>query len=286
MGRAFRQEWFGLSVALLAALAGGAIAQAVLRGRVVSDSTKQPVQDAEVADQGSNRSARTDRAGRFSLNDLSGGPLSLRIRAIGFKPLEIETEIGPRDTVELEFRLTPVVQRLPTVEVRAPAERRVSAKMEEFERRERMGFGTFLRRAELVKWQDHPLSVVVRRTAGIWLVARPTGCGGGFAAASMRGGNLRPRCGNDRQLIFPPACYLALFVDGLRVWDPSMDDPPDIDQYLTDRLQALELYRGPGELPVDLQQTATSCGALVLWTRTGEPDPPPPAPPPPPPGRS
>ncbi|MGQ0641766.1 MAG: hypothetical protein ACT4P6_13540 [Gemmatimonadaceae bacterium] len=61
-------------------------------------------------------------------------------------------------------------------------------------------------------------------------------------------------------------------LDGALVWAPGFgtNEPPNIDDYAARDLQAIEVYRGAGELPAELQQTATACGAVVLWTRTGE----------------
>ena len=36
-------------------------------------------------------------------------------------------------------------------------------------------------------------------------------------------------------------------------------------------LQAIEMYRGPSELPTQYQATGSACGAILLWSRTGEP---------------
>ncbi len=254
-----------------------ALGQSVVRGRVVSDSGRSPIAGAEIVVTAPSRVARSDAAGRFVLSDLPAATVTLRVRAVGFKPLELEAEIGPKDTVDVEFSLTPAPQRLPTLEVRVKAMVPLSSKMEEFERRKRMGFGTFMTRAKLIEWRDQPLSNAVRQIANIQLVARPFECGGGFAAATGRGGVLLFPCGGRGSPIrFPPACYLAIYQDGALVWAPSIpeDPPPDIDQYRVDQMQAAEVYLGPGQLPAELQQTGTACGALVLWTRTGDPDPP------------
>lgn len=42
---------------------------------------------------------------------------------------------------------------------------------------------------------------------------------------------------------------------------------PDIDDFLTDRVEAVEIYRGPSETPAELNATGGLCGAVVIWTR-------------------
>jgi hypothetical protein len=259
-----------LAVALIApVLAGSSAAQSILRGRVVADSGKRPIVGAEIALGSPPRLARTDAAGRFSLGDLTAGTVAIRVRAVGFKPLDIEATIGPHDTADVEFSLSAAPQQLPTLVVKEKPPPPFSAKMEVFEQRRRLGFGTFLSRAELVKWQDQPASITIRRIANLRLIARPPECGGGFAAASGRSGQMRPQCGG---YLLPYACYMAIYLDGMQWWVPgfSGDPPPDIDQFRVDQLQGMEVYRGPGELPAELQQTGSICGAVVLWTRTGE----------------
>jgi hypothetical protein len=254
--------------ALLACVPAAAIAQSVLHGRIVGDSGKRPIAGAEVVLAVPSRVARSDADGRFTLGGLPAGRLAIRIRAVGFKPLDLEADIGPADTVGVDFQLTPAPQQLAPLVVKESSAPRLSGKMEVFESRRRMGFGTFLDRQALAKWEDQPVSNAIRRTPSLVLIARPLDCGGGFAASSNRGGYRLEPCSDS--IRFPPSCYMAVYLDGALVWAPGMGPPPDIDQYRSDRLQAIEVYVGPGQLPAELQQTGTGCGAVVLWTRTGE----------------
>ncbi len=43
------------------------------------------------------------------------------------------------------------------------------------------------------------------------------------------------------------------------------------DDFPVVSLQGIELYLGPSELPTQFQATGSACGALLLWSRTGEP---------------
>lgn len=42
---------------------------------------------------------------------------------------------------------------------------------------------------------------------------------------------------------------------------------PNIDDFLTDRVEAIEVYRGAGEAPVEFNATGSLCGVLIIWTR-------------------
>ena len=124
-----------------------------------------------------------------------------------------------------------------------------------------------LRRAE-----DMALSLTLRTLLNFRLVARPQACGGGFAAASGRGGSsgdrgAQFRCGTTA---FQDACYLAIYLDGLRIWAWDTPEPPNLDDFVVSQMEAVEVYRGAAELPPELQATGNQCGAILLWTRVGE----------------
>ena len=70
---------------------------------------------------------------------------------------------------------------------------------------------------------------------------------------------------------FPPGCYLSVYLDGIRIWAPGSKEPPNMDDLQVVAMQAIELYRGPSELPTQYQTTGSACGAILLWSRTGEP---------------
>jgi hypothetical protein len=41
-------------------------------------------------------------------------------------------------------------------------------------------------------------------------------------------------------------------------------------EYQLREFQAIEVYRGPSELPIEYQATGNACGAILFWSRTGE----------------
>src|SRR5262245_57293588 len=101
-------------------------AQSVLRGRVVADSGRRPVAGAEVVIAAPSLTARSDAEGRFAVRGLPGGRLAIRIRAVGFKPLDVEAEIGAADSVSVDFLLTSVPQQLAPLVVQEKAAPRQS----------------------------------------------------------------------------------------------------------------------------------------------------------------
>lgn len=57
------------------------------------------------------------------------------------------------------------------------------------------------------------------------------------------------RCGPTR-IPMEPACYFAIVLDGARFWVPGSGEPPDINQFTVQGIQAIEIYRGPAETPI------------------------------------
>jgi outer membrane receptor for monomeric catechols len=63
------------------------------------------------------------------------------------------------------------------------------------------------------------------------------------------------------------ACYMSVYVDGVRIWAAGSRDPPDFDQLRNNQYEGVEIYRGPAELPTQYAGTGAACGAILLWSR-------------------
>ena len=74
---------------------------------------------------------------------------------------------------------------------------------------------------------------------------------------------------DDRMVCLPNiSCPLAVYVDGALLGSPGMTElPPDIMPVMARELEAVEVYRGPSETPVEYQGTGSGCGVMMLWTR-------------------
>ncbi len=262
----------GFGVACLFRI-GPAAAQSVIKGSIRIDSTSRPVVGAQVSVEGrTTRSVTTNSAGDFQVDGLDSGQVLLQFRAIGFRPFRAAAALSGQDTLELDVQLVPLVQQLAALEIVATRPRSVSGKMEDFERRRKAGFGRFFTRAELSTMETGPMSNALRHAAGVQLIVLPNWCGNGMALASGR----RPSvpmtpsmsCGDT-----PPtqACYVDIFIDGAQFWRWGDGPPIDIEQFAVRDYQAIEVYRGRSELPIEMSRAEPACGAIAFWTRTGEP---------------
>jgi hypothetical protein len=246
----------------------------LVRGTVKADDG-QPVVAAEITTGVAGEQASTGQDGTFVLVTAStGSTVILQVKAVGFAPRSESVSFRSADTVTVTLTLKRVAQQLPPVEVRAPAPAYTSAKMVAFDERRKTGLGKFITREMLAQRENSVLTDVLRMTPGLSFVRRPDRCGGGFAMASSRGGSVARQgwmaC-EGPPIPFPIACYLAVYLDGIRVWAPGQKEPPNVDDIASIvSLEAIEIYRGPSETPIAYQNTGSACGTVLLWTRTEE----------------
>jgi hypothetical protein len=251
-------------VAGLALLPCGARGQHVLTGRVTGNG--QPVANAEVLVD--SLRARTSENGQFVLHLRAIARTQVAVRAVGFQPAVATVDAGALDTTVVNFTLSPVVQTLDSVTVKAPGVA-TSPRMIGFEQRRTAGFGHFITREQLAK-QEHSIVSNVLRRASVKLMPRPQPCGGGYAVATGRGGSTAgdaPVCSGTSRL--PPGCYAPIFLDGVAIWAPGWGPPINIDQFKIIDLEGVEVYRSTVEAPLQFQQFRSPCGLVIFWTRTG-----------------
>jgi hypothetical protein len=235
------------AVFLSAALPLGA--QSVLTGRVREDSTGRPLAGVEVVMVGSERRTLTDASGRYVLNMLPGGRRLVLFRSVGFRPVQEWVVLGQADTIWANPMLVAETARLdPLVVTARPAAPR-GIGVEAFEERRARGLGVFFDSTEIRRYEHYRVRDFLQRVPG--QVRRPTPDGSG-------------------------ACQMAIFIDG--VWmggggapgtAPSKA-PPDLNREIEmAQVQAIEVYRGAAEVPVEYGGTRGACGVVLVWTRRG-----------------
>jgi hypothetical protein len=60
-------------------------------------------------------------------------------------------------------------------------------------------------------------------------------------------------------------CLPRLFVDGTRVTYDAMNDINSVVN--PNQIEALEVFRGPSEIPVEFNDNNSACGVILIWTR-------------------
>jgi Carboxypeptidase regulatory-like domain/TonB-dependent Receptor Plug Domain len=250
------------SLALVAVFTGAAplAAQhrAVIAGRVSEAESHRPVASAQIQLTDFPRVTFTDDRGVFRLTDVPTGAHGLLIRAIGYRPIQVDVTLEAGDTVEIDssiLALTPVAVELPGVLVRSDSLQIAALTLTGFYERRGRGFGTFAERDEITRWRPHALSDVLRHLPGVRIVANPN-----YGHTGSRV-DLRP------YLIELRGCRnIMFFLNGTSLGS-SADPIFDLDLVADARdITAVEVYRGPSEIPLQFNATNSVCGVVVLWT--------------------
>lgn len=211
-------------------------------GRLVSASG-DPIRGGRVRLWGTRDEARTDEAGAFRLRTAARGTLLLDARMIGFIPLRRVVDIAADSAVRLDITMTEFATEIDTVRIlslRAPPRDALGG----FERRRRLGHGTFIDADQLD----------VRRSLVFTDVLR------GIAGVEVQSVDMMTRALVMRTATGAP-CEPVIVVDGIRL-PVSLSNIDDLVP--VDFVKAIEVYPRHVQTPPEYQ--GTDCGSVVVWT--------------------
>lgn len=241
----------------------GTTPPALVLGTVRAADTGRPLETAEVR-LGDSLRVATDSAGRFRLEGVAPGVHELTVRYLGFASRTTLLRVPPGDTLRPEIEMATEAVPLPGLRVEVEGRHPRAAKMEGFyDRRERLPFGHFLDREELEKVPGDDLHRVFRQIHGV----RVSRCPGKVPAP---GCYLLETTGPQS---FQRGCEWVYYLDGARVplilENAKGDVVAGLNQISKSDVEAVEVYPGP-IVPARFAGSDTSCGVVMLWTRTGE----------------
>ncbi|MCC6931078.1 MAG: carboxypeptidase regulatory-like domain-containing protein [Gemmatimonadaceae bacterium] len=244
-------------------------AQGVVRG-VVTDGVR-PVPGAEVRllreDDDANarqpRVALSSDSGRFEFTGLPAGTYSIAARQLGYRLTSQRLTLAPAQQRDIVLVLDSVVQSLDTVSVTArgnvPPRYEASVRMSTFYERRARGVGQFFTREELEAHTSKGMEDILRRVRGLRIRRLPDGSLE-VLAARCQGNTIRPA--NLRE---PSFTGTQVYVNGSRLdWRGAGEI---LASFHANDIEAIEVYRGPSELPVDA--IGDACAAIFIWTRFG-----------------
>jgi hypothetical protein len=217
---------------------------AVLIGHV-TDSTGVGLPGAELTLFHSDKvRAITGDSGEFRLTGLPAGTNVFNVRRLGFEAASFTAVLRGGKTHRATFRLTATAHALPAVAVADTAVQ--SHWLDQFDRRRAGATGTFFTRADIVRKQARTGTDIVRNVPGVRLV--PVRGGGSNKVVMNRGSGAR-------------TCYPQMFYH-------NMAYSGDLDDFMAEDIEALEVYVGVAEIPPELDKGGKGiCGAIVVWTR-------------------
>jgi Carboxypeptidase regulatory-like domain len=286
--RAF--AWRALPVFLGLSLPGIAAAQgnAALTGRIV-DTAGAPIQGASLRVPQLERAVAVDSTGRFRLEGLPTGRLTVVGEAPGFAGKRAEVTIPASGAVEQAFALVPNAHVLANVEVRARSRKQLPLRLHEFEqRRNRSMGGRYLGPEDVAKFTGRPLvdalkSIMVgvrfqRNAQGEMIIVSQRSLN---PASIRQSANIKP-CGiqiwqdgtllsdpnASQEIMLPPPSSASRSISTMRI---GSDRDYDISGLLSNDYAAVEYYSDLSSTPPGFRTGTPSCGTLVLWTRIPEP---------------
>jgi len=212
-------------------------------GRVLDFDTREPVPMAEVRFRGTALATLTDDLGFFRLDSVPRGVYVLEVDQMGRGHAEKAVRVFGRLGHQVEVVIAPEAIELDPIQVTVRSKRWYDD-MVGFVGRLARGVGSFLTLRELEQRAGPRLVDALRGVPG--LMVREAGRYAGVV--------VRQR-----------ACEPAVWVDGR----PARPDPAlGLNTWNAFDLEAVEVYRGPAEVPAQFAR-GSACGAVVLWTRRG-----------------
>ncbi|MGE0439777.1 MAG: carboxypeptidase regulatory-like domain-containing protein [Gemmatimonadales bacterium] len=264
----------------LAALAAGvplaiAAQQAPELTGVVRSSDGIPLRGAEIGIVDGAARTTTNDSGRYVLRDVPTGTVVFFARAIGYLPTTFVVAMGFGSQTR-DVGLQTAATALPEIRAYAkwakPARLAHTTKYDDFYRRRKAGFGTFLTRDVIERSTAMQAFELLRGIPGINVTWNPPG---------VVGTEVRfVRCQDPTRV--------GIWIDGVRqVFNPRLATEvstgpiasPEarsrmwqewlelIGRVRPSEIEAMEIFRGSSQVPGEFLDN--SCGAVVIWTREG-----------------
>jgi hypothetical protein len=222
------------AIVLALCLAGPVAAQVAISGRILEEGTNQPIANVQMglidAEGQVSASALTDSIGAFRLEAGGAGDYSISIQRLGFARVRTEPLTLAANEV-LQVEITLDPEAVTVDGVRVVADRRVAPWLREVRRRTEKN--------------------------------KRMGVGRVYLREDIQ--RINPHSVTEllNPVIWGARCQPAVLLDGLETEA----------QYIVhngDMLEAVEIYRGATQIPMEYYRYST-CGVALVWTR---PDPP------------
>jgi hypothetical protein len=246
------------SSAVSIALSFAALSAQTVEGRLLDSGSDQPIILGQVLllTGGGEVVARTftDETGFFSLTAPDGGSFFLRGERFGYRAqVDGVFDLGEGGVISVEFRLprNPVV--LDTLQVSAEPRSTKLTLLGFYDRRD-IGMGKFIGPKEIAEKPVFGTTDLLRNIPRVQIRQRPFGGSEvvirGAGAVSLTGGGV---------------CYPKVVVDGNVI---LRGEPARLDQVIQpSEIEAIEVYRGPSETPLQFGGISSPCGVILIWTR-------------------
>ena len=214
----------------------------------VRDSLGRSIAGAELTVDGTPVRGVTDERGELRFNAVRGGPATLHIRRLGFRPTSLDVMVDQRVPVTTVVTLSPIAQRLAPIIVKGS--NAYTGRMAGFYQRRDLGIGHFVSREKLEQENPGQLTDVFRRLPGVQITSTR------FIRNAIR---FRGNSGS---------CWPLVWLDGA----PLPTAEFDLDFLAPSSIEGIEVYSGISQVPPQFMgaRGMGSCGVIVVWSREGE----------------
>ncbi|MGH7476488.1 MAG: TonB-dependent receptor [Longimicrobiales bacterium] len=239
-------------------------AQVRLVGRVISNESGEPIDDAHVVARNRGGAflgqALTDSLGHFELTVRRGAGARLLATRLGFTRQHTPfLFFDGHDFFRIELRLDPEALLLAPLEVVARASVHPSPMLDGFRHRLTNGMGYYITRADIERRNPMYVTDMLQMVPGVRLEGGGPGHRRVVQMARSLGRN----------------CRTQIFVDGFLVnrriaqtGGPS--NPFVLDDIVSPAsVEGIEVYHGLSTVPAEFLNPDAHCGVIAVWTRRG-----------------
>jgi hypothetical protein len=220
---------------------------------VYDRNTGDPIEGVGVIEIATGTMAQTTVTGTVDLVFLPDGGAMIRVRKLGYRPIEQFVRISPLDTTPITVLLVSETMILPAVVARDSSTAYRGIVLREFEgRRAKGGPGQFIDEKFLRNHPTRSMPDIVRGFTGVTVLCTRSGfyvC----EAVTSRTPRRPSALGGD--------CRFAVFVDGVNVRDP------DLTKLVVGDFAGIEAYTAGQQIPPGFAKNGNPCGALLFWSR-------------------
>lgn len=248
------------AVVLALSLTPGRLVARQVAGTVVDGASGEAIASALVqllgADSTVLATTFTDERGGFALGAAATPVHWLFVSRLDYRSARVALRDldGPLTALRIPLDVQPVA--LSGVAATAESRNRWLASSGFYDR-QKLGFGRFVTREMLDgKYAAATrASEVLRQVPGVLRVEDKTFS---YTILYMRA----PMMNVDTSGGAPKPCPAVFYVNG-------MYQGPSLDRMSTDDIEAIEVYRGPAEIPPQYGGAYAACGVVLIWLRTG-----------------